>query len=251
MATITAAHTEGTSAKEMAYPEFSVAWDNLGIPWYAYELFREIYKRANYLSPITAHLAWISQEHKGEAKINEITDEYLEHARTPGWSYAHGHTWSCMLVGQTIDECYRTRTGHCIWQAASIAAVLDAVKMSNYVIEGYAEEYYISPRFHSWVYLPEYDLIVSDGKIYGHGTVLFYPFCAVRSISFEGKWAHPMLGSYVGTLSPEESIDLLNYLKSIHDYDIIKGLTSDDLVIPYSELISGIAQEQWMTIELP
>lgn len=246
MATVVAAHTEGERIRAMAFPEFSVVWDNLGIPWYSYGLFREIYKRANYLSPITAHLARISQDHRGEAKINAITEEYLKHTRTPGWEYAHGHTWTCMLVGQTIDECYRTRAGHCVWQASSIAAVLDAVNISNYVIEGYE----VLRGFHSWVYLPEYDLIVSDGRIYVHDTVLFYPFRAVRNINCEGKWAHPVLDSYVGTLSPDESIDLLNYLKSIHNDDI-KGLTSDLSVIPYSKLISDLTQERWIVIELP
>jgi len=246
MATIAAAHTEGTHSGSMIYPEFSDAWDNLGIPWYANELFREIYKRANYLSPITAYLAWISQKQTGEAKISAITDEYLEHAKTLGWSYAHGHTWSCTLVGQTVDECYRTRAGHCVWQAASIAAVLDALKVSNYTIEGYDASL---PRPHSWVYLPEYDLTVSDGMIVSHGTVLVSTLNAVMNINHGGKWAHPVLNFYIGILSPEESINLLNYLKSVHNDDI-KGFR-DSSVIPYSELISGLTQEHWIAIELP
>jgi len=250
MATIAAAHTEGTHNGSMTFPEFSVAWDNLGIPWYANELFREIYKRANYLSPITAYLDWVSQEYKGEAKINAITDEYLEHTRTPGWSYAHGHTWSCMLVGQTIDECYRTRASHCVWQAASIAAVLDAIKVSNYTIEGYDASL---PELHSWLYLPKYDLTVSDGMILSHGTVLVSTLNAIININHGGKWAHLGLNFYIGTLSPKESIDLLNYLKSIHGDDIkgLRVINTSPSVISYSELISGLAQEQWMTIELP
>ena len=246
MASIAAAHTEGTHKGSMAYPEFSAAWDNLGIPFYANGLFQDIYERANYLSPITAYLARISQKQTGEAKISAITNEYLEHTRAPG-DDAWGHTWSCMLVGQTIDECYRTRAGHCVWQAASIAAVLDAINVSRYTIEGYDVS---EPAGHSWLYLPEYDLTVSDGTIYGHGTVLTYTSInAVTNINHGGKWASVMLNYYVGTLSPEESINLLNYLKNVHN-DNIEGFNGLSAV-PYPQLISGLTQEHWATIELP
>jgi hypothetical protein len=249
MATVAAAHTEGTHRGAMTYPEFSVAWDNLGVPWYANELFREIYKRANYLSPITAYLAWISQKQAGETKISTLTNEYLDHTRA-GYSYAWGHTWSCTLVGQTIDECYRTRAGHCVWQAASIAAVLDAINVSNYTIEGYDASL---PNPHSWLYLPEYDIIVSDGMIESYGTVLVSTLNAIININHGGKWAHPVLNFYIGTFSPKESVGLFNYLKSIHDDDI-KGLgviNTGFSVVSYSELISGLAQEYWMSIQLP
>jgi hypothetical protein len=251
MATIAAAHTDGTQKGRIGivtYSEFSAAWDNLGIPWYANELFQEIYKRANYLSPITAYLAWISQKQTGEAKISAITNEYLKHTRTPGYSYAWGETWSSGLVGQAIDECYRTRAGHCVWQAASIAAVLDAINVSNYTIGGY----YVSSQIigHSWLYLPEYDLTVSNGTIYSHGTVLTYPSInAVNSIDHGGKWANTVLNYCIGTLSSQESINLLNYLKSVHK-DNIEGFNGLS-VVPYPELISDLAQEYWMSIQLP
>jgi hypothetical protein len=247
MAAIAAAHTEGTDYITMTYPEFSSAWDNLGIPWYANGLFQEIYKRANYLSPITAYLAWTSQEQTEEEKISAITDEYLEHTRTPGYSYAWGHTWSSMLVGQTIDECYRTRAGHCVWQAVSIAAVLDAINVSNYTIGGFDVSSQVG---HTWLYLPEYDLTVSNGTIYAHGTVLTYPSInAVNNIDHGGKWAHLVLNYCIGTISPQESINLLNYLKSVHS-DNIEGFNGLS-VVPYPELISGLAQEYWMSIQLP
>jgi hypothetical protein len=259
MATVVAGHRE--SPKEMGeeYTEFRTALDNLGLPSMQWRngMFQEIYKRANFLSPITAYLVWISQEHGGRAKIQAIVDEYLKYAATPGYSYAHGHLWRCGLTGETIDESYRTKAGHCVWQAANISAVLGTLNINNYIVQGFLA----TEGYHHSVYVPKYDLVISNGAIQSkRGTVLSYgkygdPFCAINYISHKGEWAHPRVGSYLGTLSPNEAINALNYLKNIYNDDIrgLSGTGEYFSVVSYSALISGLGEEQsnWGTIELP
>jgi hypothetical protein len=246
MAKICAAHTEGAR-----FSTFFKAWRELGIPTTALGLFQEIYRRANYLSPITAYLAWISEGCESEAGLSAMTYEYLKYAATPGYSFAHGHTWTCSLVGQTIDECYRTQAGHCVWQSASLAAVLDLLGVDNYIMEGRDD----GGTFHTTVYVPKYDLILNNGRIRERRTVLSRgpqgPYSAIRYISHGGKWANPVIGAYSGSLSPKEVADMLDHLKSIHNDDI-KGL-GWGRIIPYDQLIRALDREQasWKPIELP
>lgn len=232
MATIAAAHTEAPERPVEDYYEFETAWRELGIPIYAHGVFQEIYKRADYLSPITAYLAWISGGHEEEDKIEAITGEYLKHAGSPAYNYefAHGHIWNCMLVGKTIGESYRTRTGHCVWQAASISSVLDALNIRNYIVQ------YLFRNYHHIVLLPQYDIIVSDGAV----PVIpenWPSSLAINFISTEGKWAHPRY-TYIGTLSPEESINVLNFLE-------------EKIHVSYSNLISRLEEEEWTPFKLP
>jgi len=70
------------------------------------------------------------------------------------------------------------------------------------------------------------------------------------------KWASLQpIQQYVGTLSPAETIDILEHLKSMHDDDIkgLKGSPSGIELISFDELIKilGAQQKRWKTIELP
>ncbi|MEA1904745.1 MAG: hypothetical protein U9M97_02545, partial [Candidatus Hadarchaeota archaeon] len=251
MAKLVAAHTEATGRFSIEnYGVFEATWKELDIPLHAYGVFQEIYKRADYLSPITAHLAWISGGHEGENKIETITDEYLTHAGSLAYDYkyAHGLIWNSMLVGKTIGESYRTRAGHCVWQAANISSILDALNIRNYVIQA------LFYHFHNFVYLPHYDLFVSNGAVVSEIENM-PPYLAISFIDCEGKWAHPRLYTYVGTLSPEKSIDVLNFLKEMF-YEIdpeidVRGVAGTYSFVSWGELISGLKEEEWKEMELP
>ena len=257
LATISAAHTEGTgTGPRVKFPSFSAAWDTLRIPGTAWGLFQEIYRRANYLSPITAYLAAVSSQHEGEGGMQAMTKEYLKYTATPSMPYAHGHTWICMLNGLTIDECYRTQAGHCVWQSASLGSVLDILGIDNYTTEGVTSDMTLA---HTTVYVPKHDFILNNGRIMERGTVLSSagkePFCAIRYIRHGGKWANPMIGSYTGTLSPNNTTDILRYLKSLHNDDI-RGIILKPGVrssMSYDEFIKSLSDEQrnWKSIELP
>lgn len=260
MACLAAVHSEGTDTGGHQYTEFVDAWKKLKIAPRAMGIFEEIIRRANRLSPIAAHLAWTFRGQEGEEGLKKMTNEYLRYAATRGKDYAHGHTWTCNLVGQTIDECYRTQAGHCTWQSASMAAVLDLAGMDSYLIEGVVCEGDLKWAGHHTVYVPKYDLILDNARIGERNTVLSRSgnakFGAIRYISHEGKWANPWIGAYVGTLSPKQLIQTLSYLKSLHDDDI-RGLRLTPGLPPefisYSELTEKLNQEQgsWRSFELP
>jgi hypothetical protein len=257
LAAISAAHTEGTGvAQHVRFPSFWTAWRKLGIPGTALGLFQEIYRRANYLSPIAAYLAAVSDQFIGEEGLQAMTKEYLKYTATPGMPYAHGHTWVCMLNGLTIDECYRTQAGHCVWQSASLGAVLDLLAIDNYTIEGLTSDL---KSAHTTVYVPKYDLILNNGRILERGTVLSRsrtkePYSAIRYIRHNERWANPMIGSYTGTLSPNNTIGILRYLKGLHNDDI-KGIVQKPGVsysLSYDEFIKALSEEEryWKPMRL-
>ena len=70
------------------------------------------------------------------------------------------------------------------------------------------------------------------------------------------KWAaFQPVQQYVGTLSPTETIKILEYLKSMHNDDIkgIKGSKAGAELISFGELIQILKAQQnsWKPIELP
>ncbi len=260
MGAVVAAHTEMTLRRNIEnYYVFEAAWSKLDISPYAYGLFREIYKRANYLSPITAYLAWIAGEDKRENRIEAIADEYLIHAGSPAYNYkyAHGQIWNGELVGKSIGESYRTRAGHCVWQAVNISSVLDALNIRNYIIQVVSCE-----SHHAVTYLPDYGLFASNGAAVPEVLVSKWltfenipSYFGISFVSYEGKWAHPRLYTYFGTLSPEESIEVLNSLKEVfHEIEPeidFRGVAGAYSYVTYSELISGLEEEEWTPFKLP
>jgi hypothetical protein len=70
------------------------------------------------------------------------------------------------------------------------------------------------------------------------------------------KWASfQPLQRYCGTLSPAETIDILKYLKSIHNDDIkgVKGSKDGVEIVPFGKMIRILEAQQnsWKPIELP
>ncbi|MCK4222457.1 MAG: hypothetical protein KAX25_06240, partial [Dehalococcoidia bacterium] len=125
-------------------------------------LKREIMKDANYLSPIVAYLAAISEEYTGEAKIEATCQEYVEHATAPGGRWPGGSLWMAGLVEYTVDESYYAHIGDDAVQAANTQAWLDIAGIDSYWLQGAMFEPHSSRHFH--VYIPEYDVRVSNGS---------------------------------------------------------------------------------------
>jgi len=79
------------------------------------------------------------------------------------------------LVEQTVEESYTTKAGHCIVQAANLAAVLDLARIDYYWLQGFADPSTLEgpyPHGHDWLYIPDYDLTISNGKIESYSTIL-------------------------------------------------------------------------------
>lgn len=223
---------------------YANVWDS-GINLIAERRF--IYKRANYLSPITAYLAATAGEHLEEEKIRQLTNEYLKNTRIIR-NYAHGHTWFCELVEQTIEESYTTKAGHCIVQAANLAAVLDLARIDYYWLQGFADPHTLEgpyPHGHDWLYIPEYDLTVSNGKIESYRTILCYqskgvPFDRIDFVGTPEQWAYFPELQLVGTLSLKELIEILRKLIAFHEEEI--------LILEIAESGKGISVEDFAAL---
>ncbi|MGD2247053.1 MAG: hypothetical protein PVF58_01510 [Candidatus Methanofastidiosia archaeon] len=177
---------------------------------------RSFLKHGNFLSPITAYLAAIGEEYPGNTKLMEISREYLKHSSAHEiWLKAHGHTWDCMLVEQTIDESYTTKAGHCIVQAANLSAVLDLGGIDNYWIEGLTNKWGLPG--HDWLCILGYGAIISNGVWSPKGPLYTN---IIDFIGFKEKWAY-IEGEWTGTASPEELIEMLNGLDEFYEEEIL------------------------------
>jgi hypothetical protein len=184
---------------------------------------RMFMRHANHVSPVTSYLAAVMNYYRGKDMLERLEIEYVRHAATPSLSYAHGHTWFCDYVEQTVDECYTTRAGHCIVQACNIAAVLDIVDIEYYWLEGFSDEITF---IHDWLYLPHFDTIISNGIItpYRDGTILFhvreYPLDQIDFIAQNDSWAFFRDLKLSGTIPPQDLMELLTELEGLHHDDI-------------------------------
>lgn len=244
---------------------FRPIWETFAdIQWPARgSIVRELIKDANYLSPIVAYLCAISEEHDGEAKIDAICEEYLKYAATPGADMAHGHLWMCGIMEYTVEDSYYTHGGHCVVQAANIQACLDLLDIDNYRMQAKIFE----PQYsaHDHVYIPEYDVMVDNGRfnkmppVY-HKSVLCHigrrspvPLNGVTFLQHSSKWASLLpMERYCGTLSPLEAIDILKYLRSVYNDDL-RGVTLGPKTTSFEALIKELEaqQERWKPLELP
>jgi hypothetical protein len=273
MATLSASRAWGYGGgfRAVSYGDiFRSEWNKLySIPSQARRgVIHQLICFSNYLSPITAYLAAIATGYEGEAKINAISGEYLRYAATPGWSKAHGVLWA-HIVDYTIEESYYAYAGACYVQAYNIASVLDILEIDNYVIEGLEPSSFLTGMWgaHHSVYIPEYDTIVSNGAVFHsvptaqrYNTTLTYysddkPFSAISEISHNGKWALPVPDRYAGTLSPKEVIEILTYLKSVHNDEIkgVKDVGKEKVAISFEELVKKLEEEEksWSPVVLP
>ena len=115
------------------------------------------------------------------------------------------------------------------------------------------------------LYIPQYDVSVNKGVFnkespWYHQTVL--PISneillnGIYNIIGGSKWAsfNP-IQIYYGTLSPKETIQILEQLKSMHDDDIrgVKRSQSGGELISFDDLIRmlGAHQKRWNPVELP
>ncbi len=156
----------------------------------------------------------------------------------------------------TIDDAYSTKSGHCIVQAANVGAVLDLINIDHYWMAGfsYTNMSKIGWTGHDFIYVPEYDCILSNGRIENlSDTVLDHiddknkkgPFQYIHFIDFKGKYASKITLSYSGSLSPIETLEILSHLRSIHGDNLQGGhILKDKLIsVPHEELVKILQNE--------
>ena len=128
-------------------------------------------------------------------------------------------------------------------------AVLDLAGIECYRLSG------VEPHGHDWLYVPEYDAIISNGNIAEHGKVIWEESKILRFISYKERWARVLPYTYyIGTLPPEETIRILKYLREIHNESFYGGIMTNKKFkkVSFEELIESIEEKEkeWKPLTL-
>ncbi|MBU7016299.1 MAG: ABC transporter permease [Theionarchaea archaeon] len=208
-----------------------------------FAIINEITRKGNYVSPVTARLAWAALTWP-ENTMAALDRSYQD------LDYSWCALWNLGMQSYTIDETMYTHAGTCQVHGYNIASVLDVAGIDNFILDGYM----IGAATHVINYIPVNDVIFSDGELIEDLTTILYCPKGFMFLSYQEKWAFIVKNNYFGTLSPSESIEYLSFLKKQHQDDI-KGLVlMDERIseISYEELIASLKeQETWNPIEIP
>jgi len=188
-------------------------------------IVREFDLWANRVSPVTAHLFAVCEgERRTADRLRALSREYLvqtgvvRDAEARGWKPAWrleswGHLWPCGLMEHTIDDAFRSRTGHCVSQSHMISAVLEAVGISHVVVNfdrgGVGEGIN-----HHFVLTQDGTSLFDDGILNIRGVDAdTEDYGPLLSFSIDGKWASTSGDHLYGNIdSPQcgESIERID-----------------------------------------
>lgn len=182
---------------------------------------REFDRRANAVSPAVAHLYGIAS---GEGSLMErmrrLSHEYLirtgvvREAEARGWKQAWrleswGHVWPCGLMEHTIDDAFRSRTGHCVSQCHMMGAVLSLLKVPHVIVNfdrGGVKE----GISHHFVLAQDGSFLFDDGIVNFRGvdkeTEDYGP---LLSFAVEGDWGRTVASRIYGNIEAERFAKLL------------------------------------------
>ena len=163
-------------------------------------IVRELNLWANRIAPATAHLADVAGDGTTEEMMRRMSREYLirtgvvREAEARGWKPAWrleswGHLWPCGLMEHTIDDAFRSRTGHCVSQSHMVAAVLEALNVPHVVVN-FDRGGVTASVNHHFVLSRDGTFLFDDGIVNYRGidpqTEDYGP---LLSFSAEGEWA--------------------------------------------------------------
>lgn len=186
---------------------------------------REFNRLANSVSPATAFLAAVASSASSlEIQMRTLSYEYLLHtgivreAEARGWKKAWrleawGHVWPCGLMEHTIDDAFRTRTGHCVSQAHMIGAVLEMLEVPHIVVNfdrgGVSEGVN-----HHFVLSLDGQFLIDDGivnfKTMDPPTEDYGP---LLSFSAQGEWARTVGDSLFGNIPSTRIAELVEEIE--------------------------------------
>jgi len=176
-------------------------------------LIREFDRLANSISPATAYLCEIAGgEGSLEERMRSLSREYLlntavvREEEAHGWKNAWrleswGHLWPCGLMEHTIDDAFRSRTGHCVSQAHMIAAVLEMCEIPHVVVNfdrGGVKE----GVNHHFVLSKDGSFLFDDGIVNFRGIdTETEDYGPLLSFSIAGEWASTVGNKLYGNIS--------------------------------------------------
>jgi len=176
-------------------------------------LIREFDRLANSISPATAYLCEVV---KGEGSLEErmrrLSREYLintavvRESEAHGWKQAWrleswGHLWPCGLMEHTIDDAFRSRTGHCVSQAHMIAAVLEMSEIPHVVVN-FDRGGVKDGVNHHFVLSKDGSFLFDDGIVNFRGIdTATEDYGPLLSFSVAGEWASTVGDKLYGNIS--------------------------------------------------
>ena len=188
-------------------------------------IVRELDLWANRVSPVTAHLyATMSQGSSARRKITRLSREILmrtgmvRETAARGWKQAWrleswGHLWPCGLMEHTIDDAYRSRTGHCVSQSHMVAAVLEAAGIPHVVVNfdrgGVSEGVN-----HHFVLSQDGAFLMDDGIVNYRGVdAETEDYGPLLSFSIDGEWASTVGDKLYGNISSQRCGELIERIE--------------------------------------
>jgi len=164
-------------------------------------IVREFDIRANSVSPATAYLWGVTGEDGSlEERMRRLSRRYLidtavvREAEAHGWKKAWrleswGHLWPCGLMEHTIDDAFRSRTGHCVSQAHMIAGVLEMSDIPHVVVN-FDRGGVTGGVNHHFVLSQDGSFLFDDGIVNFRGIdVPTEDYGPLLSFTADGEWA--------------------------------------------------------------
>jgi len=178
-------------------------------------LIREYDRLANSISPATAYLCeTVKGDGSLEERMRRLSREYLlntavvREEEAHGWKKAWrleswGHLWPCGLMEHTIDDAFRSRTGHCVSQAHMIAGVLEMARIPHVVVNfdrGGVKE----GVNHHFVLSQDGSFLFDDGIVNFRGVdPSTEDYGPLLSFTIGGEWASTVGDNLYGNISSE------------------------------------------------
>lgn len=178
-------------------------------------IIRDFDRRANAVSPAAAHLYAITGEDGSmDERMRRLSREYLvrtavvREAKARGWKQAWrleswGHVWPCGLMEHTIDDAFRSRTGHCVSQCHMMGAVLSLLDVPHVIVNfdrGGVKE----GISHHFVLSRDGSFLFDDGIVNLRGVdAETEDYGPLLSFSVNGEWARTVSSGIYGNVSSE------------------------------------------------
>lgn len=227
-----------TRATAWGFHPFATAWKSI-VPdedfsegtYRRFGVIREFDRQANSVSPATAYLhGVVGTSGSLEQRMRFLSSVYLRHTGVVrekeafGWKEAWrleswGHLWPCCLMEHTIDDAFRSRTGHCVSQAHMIGSVLEMMRIPHVVVHFDRGKIETAAGSHHFILSQDGAFLFDDGIVNFQGidspTEEYGP---LLSFSINGGWAFTVGDKLYGNIPSTRVVELVNKIeKALND----------------------------------
>jgi len=229
-------------------------------------LVRDFDRRANAVSPATAHVYGSAVATDDlQSQMRRLSREYLirtavvREAEARGWKPAWrleswGHVWPCGLMEHTIDDAFRSRTGHCVSQCHMVGAVLSLLDVPHVIVNfdrGGVKE----GISHHFVLSQDGAFLFDDGIVnfrgVDHDTEDYGP---LLSFAVDGEWGRTVGSGIYGNVSADRMADLLQIVgRALGDRFPLEFLSdrTTRVTVPMDVFLAELSRREVEEVALP